>query len=163
MRSALANHTAITLCLILVVQLFVLLSLGVACRIGGDSMRSKNMPAGRQAQALGLGYYGAGAFAWLALTWPLMFFAFRLALVYERVWYLHTVFTIVACISFVFPGLLWMYALAYVERHVLHRSSAEQAKAGFKQFLLLSLAEFVILVVLPLALAYIGLVVFSLV
>ena len=136
LRSAFANHTALMLCVILVVHLCVLLSFIVACRIGGDTIRDKNMPAARQAQALGLSYYAAGAFALLPLAWPLMFLAFELMLIYERVWYVATAYAILGFVSFMFPGLLWVYDLGYIERCVHRRSSAEQAKAGFKQLLL---------------------------
>ncbi len=163
LHAAFANHTALTVCVILVVHLCVLLAFGVTCRIGGDTIRNKNMPAGRQAQALGLGYYAAGAFAWLPLTWPLMFLAFELMIIYERVWYVATAFAILGCILFMLSGLLWLYDLMYIERCVLHRSSAEQAKAGLKQMLLLGIAEFVILILLPLAIAYIALIFYSLV
>ena len=103
----------ITVCVVLVVQLCVLLAFSVACRIGGDTIRHKNMPAARQAQALGLSYYAAGAFAWLPLAWPLMFLAFQLTLIYERVWYAATALAILGCVLFVFPGLLWIYDLTY--------------------------------------------------
>ena len=162
LHAALRDHTALTACVILVVHLCVLLSFGVACRIGGDTIRNTNMHVGRQAQALGLGYYAAGAFAWLPLTWPLMFMAFRLALAYERVWYLSVAFAIFSFVLLAFSFLLWIYDLAYIERCVLRRSSAEQAKAGLKQMLLLGIAEFVILILLPLAIAYITLIFYSL-
>ncbi|MCH8852919.1 MAG: hypothetical protein IID41_09755 [Planctomycetes bacterium] len=162
MWAAFANHTAITVCVILVVHLCLLLSFGVAWRIGGDTIRSKHMPARRQAQTLALACYASGAFAWLPLAWPVMFLAFELMIIYERVWYAATVYAISGCILFVLPGLLWLYDLMYIERCVLHRSSAEQAKAGLKQMLLLGSAEFVILILLPLAIAYIALIFYSL-
>ncbi len=161
-RAAFYDHTARTVCVIVVMHFCVLLAFGVSCRIGGDTMRNKNMPAGRQAQALGLGYYAAGAFAWLPLTWPLMFLAFELMIIYERVWYVATAYGILGCILFLFSGLLWLYDLMYIERCAVHRSSAEQAKAGLKQMLLLGSAESVILIVLPLAIAYIALIFYSL-
>jgi len=162
LRTAFDRHTALTVCVMLVVHLCVLLAFSVAWRIGGDTIRSKNMPASRQAQALGLGYYAAGAFAWLPLTWPLMFMAFRLGLAYERVWYLSVAFAIFSFVLLAFPFMLWIYDLAYIERCVLHRSSADQAKAGLKQMLLLGIAELVVLILLPLAIAYIALIVYSL-
>ena len=79
MWAAFANHTAITVCVILVVHLCLLLSFGVAWRIGGDTIRSKHMPARRQAQTLALACYASGAFAWLPLAWPVMFLAFESA------------------------------------------------------------------------------------
>ena len=110
-----------------------------------------------------LGFYAAGAFAWLPLTWPVMYLAFRLALAYEHVWYLGIAFVILSFVLLAFPFMLWIYDLAYIERCVHHRSSAEQAKAGWKQMLLLGVAEFVVLVLLPLVIAYIALIFYSLV
>ncbi len=163
LRASFGDHTALGVCVILVVHLCLLLSFGVACRIGGDTIRNKNMPIGRQAQAVGLGYYAAGAFAWLPLTWPVMFFGFELMIIYERVWYVATAFATLGGVSFVLPGLFWLYDVSYLERCAHHRSSAEQAKAGWKQMLLLGMAEFVVLIVLPLAVAYIALIIYSLV
>ncbi|MCH8879605.1 MAG: hypothetical protein IID34_06935 [Planctomycetes bacterium] len=161
-RAAFDDHTALSVCVILVMHLCVLLAFGTACRIGGDTIRSKNMPAARQAQTIGLGYYAAGAFAWLPLTWPVMFFGFEQMIIYERVWYVATACAILGGVSFVLPGLLWLYDVSYLERCVHHRSSAEQAKAGWKQMLLLGMVEFVILIVLPLAIAYVALIFYSL-
>ena len=162
LRAAFDRYTALNVCVILVMHVCVLLAFSVAWRIGGDTIRNKHMPAGKQAQALALGLYAAGAFAWLPLTWPLMFLAFHLMVIYERTWYVATAFAISGCILFVLCGLLWLYDLMYIERCVLHRSSAEQAIAGLKQMLLLGCAEFVILIVLPLAIAYIALMFYSL-
>jgi hypothetical protein len=163
LRAVFIDHTAITVFVILVLHACVLLSFSVACRIGGDTIRSKHMPPGRQTQALGLGYYIAGVFAWLPFTWPFMFLSFRLMIKYERVWYLTTLFAILAGVLFVIPAVWWLSGLGYIERRVHRRSSAEQAKAGLKQMLLLGFAEFVTLIVLPLAIAYISLIFYSLV
>ena len=163
LQAAFRDHTAITVCVILVMHVCALLAFGVACRIGGDTIRSKKMPAARQAQTLGLGYYAAGAFAWLPLTWPMMFFGLEQMIVYERVWYVATAFATLGGVSFVLPGLLWLYDVSYLERCVHHRSSAEQAKAGWKQMLLIGSAAFVTLLLLPLAIAYIVLIFYSLV
>ncbi len=92
-----------------------------------------------------------------------MFLACRLALAYEHVWYLGTAFVLLGFVLFVFPGMLWLYDLMYIERCILRRSSAEQAKAGLKQMLLLGITEFVVLILLPLAIAYIALIFYSLV
>ena len=163
LHAAFSGHNVPTLCVMLVIHVCVLSAFAVACRIGGDTIRNRNMPVGRQAHAVGLGYYVAGAFVWLPLTWPIMFLACRLALAYEHVWYLGTAFVILGFVFFVFPGMLWLYDLMYIERCILRRSSAEQAKAGLKQMLLLGSGAFVILFLLPLAIAYIVLIFYSLV
>ncbi len=162
LQRAFQDHTTFAVCVVLVVHFCAMMFFAVVTRIGGDTIRSKNMPVSRQAHCVGLGYYAAGACAWLPLSWPLMFLAFRLALAYERVWYLATAFAVLGFVFSMLPVLLWLYDLMYVERRVLYRSSAEQAKAGFKQLLLLGFAGLVILFILPLVIAYIGLIFFSL-
>ncbi len=162
MQRAFQNHTTLAVCVALAVQFCALLVFVVFVRNAGDSIRNKNMPLSRQAQIVGLSYYAAGTLAWTFLPWPLSLVVFRLALAYEHVWYVGLAFLILGAVVLISPGLVGTLNMNYLERCVHRRSAAEKFKDEFKGALMGSVT-LVIILVLPVAIAYVALIFYSLV